>query len=515
MMTKPGWPQGSPRFFWLGLAVLSAGIGCRPTPPGKPQSSAAPAVKAASREDVDRFCGGCHRPPRPADFARRDWREEVTQGYGLHAMSARVDLIPPPLETVVAYFEQNAPQELDWRDSRQISEEHQPSAVSFTPLTVTASGDAASAIARIDRPDDKGPFSLSDMRNGHVWTWSPADTTARLQWTVPHPAAVCAAHLGADRQAGYVIADLGSFLPEDHQRGKLWWVAADGSDDPVPLVEDLGRVSHVSCDDLDGDGLDDLIVSEFGWRRTGRLQILWGTPSMNGPATFVAEVLDPRHGVLRTEVRDVDGDGFADIVVAFAQEHESIEIYRGQGQRKFEQYTVDQAPHPAWGTSDFLCTDLDADGRLDIVVCHGDSFDGAHLRPQHGVTWLRQAAPWTFEKRPLAGLPGAHRAVPGDLDADGDLDLAVVSLLPERRSAAGDSKRLVGVAWLEQQTTGQFVPHVIEWDHCQHATCEVADIDQDGDLDILAGQYLWSGSDPTVLTIFRNDGQSMDRGSAR
>ncbi|HUQ67947.1 MAG TPA: hypothetical protein VM165_00400, partial [Planctomycetaceae bacterium] len=285
------------------LFLIALAVGCRPAATVTPPPATA-AVKPASRETVDRFCGGCHLPPQPSDFARSDWRQEVTQGFGLHAMSARVDLIPPALETVVAYYELQAPEALRWDETQQIGAADQPSPIAFTPLRIGSDTDSSSAIARIDWPDPDGPFYLSDIRGGHVWTWSPADTTARLLWTIPHPAAVCATRLGADQRPGHVIADLGSFLPQDHSQGKLWWIAHGDSRPPTPLIEELGRVSHVLSRDLDGDGTEDLLVSEFGWRWTGRLLILWGSRTATEPPFFETTTLDPRHGVLRTEVRD-------------------------------------------------------------------------------------------------------------------------------------------------------------------------------------------------------------------
>src|SRR5262249_43770574 len=151
----------------------------------------------------------------------------------------------------------------------------------------------------------------------------------------------------------------------------------------------------------------------------------------------------------------------------------------------YERSTVYRAPDPSWGTSDFTVVDLDQDGRLDVVLCHGDSFDGGDLRPFHGIRWLRQTGPLEFEPRLIAGMPGVHRAVPADLDGDGDLDLAAVSLLPFSILQSSEHPRLASVVWLEHIDRDEFVPHVPEWDTCQHAMCAVMDMDGDDSLDII------------------------------
>lgn len=490
---------------WL-LAWAAGLLGCglsseRP----QPVIVAATVIRPADEQHVQAFCGGCHAAPDPQGFAVKDWREEVAQGYRFHRDSGRTDLRPPPQEAVVAYYESLAPAALQLDGAAQVVACHTPSPLTFDQAEIHVdSTSMAPAAARIEAL--AGGLVVTDMRGGAVWHVPRQQSGARRAWTVPHPASAALFSITPGAQPGVVLADLGSFLPEDHQRGGLWWAESPAATNVKPLVSSLGRVSHVAVGDLDGDGRDDLVVSEFGWRRTGRLMVYWNDPAQPWPH-LSPTVVDPRHGALKAAIRDFDGDGHAEIIAAFAQEFESIEIYRPIGPRQFERSTLYRAPDPSWGSSDFEVVDLDHDGRQDLILCHGDSFDGGDLRPYHGVRWLRQTADRQIEVHLLAEMPGVHRAVAADLDEDGDLDLAAVSLLPKTILDSPTRPKLASVAWLEQVTAGRFVPHVLEWDQCTHAACATWDEDGDGDLDLLVGHFHWDGHDTRLVTVFRNGGR--------
>jgi hypothetical protein len=82
-------------------------------------------------------------------------------------------------------------------------------------------------------------------------------------------------------------------------------------------------------------------------------------------------------------------------------------------------------------------------------------------------------------------MPGVHRAVAADIDGDGDLDVVAGALLAGGSDV--DERRLPALVWLEQTKPGVFAPHTIEMGFPRHATLAVADIDGDGDLDVVTG----------------------------
>ena len=116
-------------------------------------------------------------------------------------------------------------------------------------------------------------------------------------------------------------------------------------------------VWHVYDADLDGDGFDDLLLSD----PMSQGLVLW----CNGKGTFVPSRVLP--GVLNPRAMaagDFDGDGLPDIVAA-GHRSEDVSVLRGKGGRSFE--TLQPLP-VGGGPYSIEVLDLDGDRRLDFVV---------------------------------------------------------------------------------------------------------------------------------------------------
>jgi hypothetical protein len=150
----------------------------------------------------------------------------------------------------------------------------------------------------------------------------------------------------------------------------------------------------------------------------------------------------------------------------------------GPAEVAWTRHTIDAATAaPAHGHP----ADLDGDGDLDVVMAFGIAIDNSTPN-SHQVAWYenvgRPGAGVEWLKHEIAtDYPQGFEAVPGDLDGDGDLDVAA--------SAWGKQGR---VAWFENPGDPQsgWRRHAIKDDWPNAATLILADLDGDGRLDIAA-----------------------------
>jgi hypothetical protein len=335
-----------------------------------------------------------------------------------------------------------------------------------------------------------------------------APTTESLA-QLNHPAAIHPVDFG-DGRLGYVVAELGSFLPGDHNKGRVSWLreTEDKRDyDAVVLKDGLGRVADVRPADFDGDGRMDLIVAEFGWRKTGRILLLKQTGQDNGIPHFESSEIDSRHGAIHVPVADLNGDGRPDFVALISQEHEAVDAFLNQGGGRFERQRIFQADDPSFGSSGIELVDLDEDGDLDVLYTNGDSLDSHYLKPYHAVHWLENQGAFPFQHHELTSLPGAARAVPVDLDADGDLDIACSAYLPPRILNQVPGGKIDTLIWLEQEGKGKFLRHVIEQGASGHLALAAGDFNGDGTPDLAAGAFQPDSKDHWIRLWFNQESQ--------
>lgn len=502
------------------LSIVLTSCQSEKQPEAKPTTETAETAvdrqPGAIDEQTRAFCSGCHAIPLPESFPKSAWYDEVKRGFDFYHQSNRKDLSPPPVQPVVEYFRSRAPDTLTIPTENsspnpnhvrfhkvQISLPRankgsaMPAAISFVGHVVSSSGTASDV-------------TISDMANGGIYLhrFAIQSPDSRLLMQLEHPAGLSRCDLNGNGRMDLVAADLGSFNPADHDRGRVMWLPdfeqSSVMQTPKAIIQGIGRVADIQPADFDGDGDIDLVVAEFGWHQTGKILWLRNDGNQSEPH-FNPHSIDQRPGTIHVPVVDLNRDGKPDFVALISQEFEVIEAFLNQGEGTFQKQTIHQAGDPAFGSSGIQIVDLDGDGDDDVVYTNGDMFDSFLIKPYHGIQWLENTGGFPFKAHRLALFPGAHRAIVSDLDQDGDLDIIAGAFLPASARNSEVGRQLDSLIWLEQTHPGEFVRHSLETGNCIHATLDVADFDGDGDQDIAVGLFRDSGAaDQAAVEIWWN-----------
>jgi hypothetical protein len=461
------------------------------------------------KDQIAAFCGDCHALPQPESFAQDVWYEEIRKGYEFHARSGRSDLRPPALAEVMRFYREQAPKEMvipelpevdeslrnrfriekvDWKES---SEYIRPGVASISWLPLMS-------------PDHR-EFVICDMRDGSVSLVDPTntDTPRKILARMNNPCRVELCDLDADGFQDLLVADLGSFLPFDHEHGRVVFLRRDPASSSfaeIVVSKSHGRVADVQARDFSGRGQLDILFAEFGHRQFGGLRMLTNMAEPNQPPRLASKTLDNRPGYIQLPPNDWDQDGRMDFAAVISQEYESVEIYLNRGSR-FERRVIWQAPDLSFGSVGITLADLDADGDLDIVYANGDCFDNGHANRSHGLQWLENLGEVQFRYRRIADLPCVYRAVAIDFDADGDQDIVAVTNMPSNvNPVTFRNSNPVSIVMLEQTKPLHFDLKVLERGSPNYPALEVGDFNNDGSMDFVVGAQLFDESTTKTLT---------------
>jgi len=481
-----------------------------------PVAFAIPAqVARGSEEDVrvgreiQEHCSRCHVQPPPEYVPRSQWRVRVQE---MAERSMAGTGVPPgeksllwqlDLDAIVRWFEARAPEVLPLPEPWPADD----GGLRFAVHAYDPPGDPPLPVVsnvRFSDLDGDGSLELvvCDMGRGSVFVGEPIAGPGELRQiaVLSNPAHSETVDLDQDGLSDLLVADLGAFLPSDHENGSVVWLrqTTPGSFEKRVLVDHVPRVADVQAADFDGDGDLDLLVAAFGFRRVGSTLYYENRTTDWEAPVFVDYTIDARPGAIHVPPVDLDGNGRMDFVALVTQQYEHVVAYLGRGgDGGFRAETIFRAPTPVWGGSGIQMVDLDEDEDLDVVMTNGDTLDDFTIRPFHGIRWLENRGEFPFEQHDLAAMPGAHRAQAADMDGDGDLDLVACAFLPAREHpqleafrSQGDVAGFASLGWLEQTAPGRFERHTLEAGRLTHVTLDLGDFDADGDVDVVVGNFV-------------------------
>ncbi|WP_369177728.1 FG-GAP-like repeat-containing protein [Candidatus Thiodubiliella endoseptemdiera] len=271
---------------------------------------------------------------------------------------------------------------------------------------------------------------------------------------------------------------------------KLEYIEKTGSGNNPFEGIDVGIVSAPTLADIDGDGDLDLVVGEF----YGTLKYYQNTGTTSNPAYEVKTGdSNPFNGIdvgnsASPTLADIDGDGDLDLVVG--ENNGTLKYYQNTGTTSnpaYEAKTGDDNPFngiDAGYSSSPILVDIDGDGDLDLVV--GGNDGTLKYYQNTGTTSNPAYEAKTGDDNPFNGIDAGYSSSPilVDIDGDGDLDLVAGEFYgtlkyyqntgttsnPAYEAKTGDDNPFNGI------------------DVGDSSKPTLADIDGDGDLDLVVGE---------------------------
>ncbi|TAH39482.1 MAG: VCBS repeat-containing protein [Planctomycetota bacterium] len=227
---------------------------------------------------------------------------------------------------------------------------------------------------------------------------------------------------------------------------------------------------HVATADVTGDGWIDLLVP------TEITQKWWLVPGDGAGGFGAARELRAGEFPRSIEATDLDGDADLDVTVVASGSLEAC-VYLNPGDGAFEQRPVIEMSDPREAPTSFSnlgSADIDLDGDLDLVVGFSHNFND-----RYGLTVRRNNGDGSFasgETYNTSRLPDALTL--SDVSGDGYVDLVFADYLQfssNLRVRLNDGTGAFGAG----MTFGAV--------GCDPEAIETADVDEDGDLDVLVG----------------------------
>ena len=258
-----------------------------------------------------------------------------------------------------------------------------------------------------------------------------------------------------------------------------WWYKNPGSPEGTWTRHAIGWPLNnmAAVYDFEGDGHMDVLGTK-GQGSSANANFVWARNDGSGVFTILSNV-DIGHGdfLQGTAVERFQVGGPLEVALSWHTAGKGIQILTVPSNpssdtwpwRKISDTSQDEA---------LSAGDIDGDGDLDLLL---------------GTKWLRNDGSYwnVFTLNSASGLPDRNRLA--DINGDGRLD-AVVGY---------ESNKL---AWYEQgsSATSIWPEHLIATDIVRPMSVDVADMDHDGDIDIIVGEHNLSNTSSARLYVLEN-----------
>ncbi len=426
------------------------------------------------RQLAEFHCASCHLFPEPSILPRRTWGENIIPNMGLKMGMSRGPLYSYGDAKTTKNLNPIMPQE-DWdkivhyylnTSENKVSMDTIPNQVAsaiFEAYPYTY--DSIPLVSMISFDSDNGTLLLGDAHRNLLLTVETSGNIIHTQLLESPPVKV------QNKDSLSYVLTIGNLNPSDEAKGKLSF----GN----KVIDSLIRPVDFLINDINSDGFEDIFVCNYG-NTIGDFSLYQNVNNED----YVKKIIHPISGAIKVEMANMDADADNEIIVLFAQEHETIMIWDYEN-ANFKGKNVAQF-QPAFGAVDFQLVDMDSDGDKDIIIGNGDNSDfSTVLKNFHGVRILLNLGNKEFKEEYFFPMHGLSKLKVVDFDLDGDMDIIGIS-----NFGNFSDPKFKSVQLLINQGSMNFKPYFIEnLPDFRWQTIDISDYDNDGDPDVFIGSF--------------------------
>lgn len=442
-------------------------------------------------------CSTCHKFPDPSLLDKKTWANgvlpEMSYRLGIgnrfelltkipdeqYQSAMALDIYPETPQItqeewnmILAYYQKNAPEKpIPQAKKSPISTD----TLHFTKSTFISPADALGGVTSIRIHPKKAEVWVG-MRTKMTYV---LDAQLKKKQTLLSQSPNVNTQFIGDKT---FVLGIGKMYPNDQKLGNLYTLNSKGQ--LSSLVDSLKRPVDLQVADFNTDGVLDYVICEYGFEAG---QLIW----VDGKS-WQRHPLKLQAGARNVIIKDYTGDGIPDVLVLMAQANEGVSLFVNKGMGIFVEKPLLKFD-PVFGSSYMEVADMNRDGYDDIIISNGDNADYSHSKKAyHGVHIFMNDRKNNFKEAYFYPAFGASKTVAKDFDQDGDLDLAMIAFFAENDHGKNES-------FLYFQNQGGLTFHVSNLnlpDSGHYIAMDAGDVDKDGDIDILLGNYLFGSVKP-------------------
>ncbi|MCB0736374.1 MAG: VCBS repeat-containing protein [Bacteroidetes bacterium] len=463
-----------------------------------------------------KYCQGCHILPKISAYSKQDWEKIILPNkgaiLGMHHAGLPYDSLVDnglrreahlAIEKAKVYANSARMSKKDWKTLNNYILSLSPNEIAPNEQVIESHLFESSSFSITQNPalttilqSTKSGFWYGDLRSDSLINYDfHGKMLSNLKLREP-------VNFMVEKNDKIWLSFPGDYFASDNPNGKIGYIKLDSlgmpTGEPIVWKEELHRPAALIIEDLNNDGQDDIILAQNG-KQVGLLTVFWATE--NG---YKTEMLANESGFEQLKWIDLDGDKEFELIALQTGRNNAIQMFACED-GVWSRHLI-KAFQPHQQLSHIEVEDMNGDGLLDLVVAFGNRTRyGRMNKAENGLQILFAKGNGNYEPSEILEQKGVTDFVIADFDNDGDKDLVSMAYY-----APFASMQNTLIYWQNNgnQFSGNLISTLLPY---RYKAITRADVDADGDLDILLGGFVFGPESPEDETLvkWRNETPSI------